>query len=279
MRVPGEGAPGGGGGLQGQTHVRPRRLPPLRLCGDEVFRRPGCGQALVVPADAPRPLVLLDVDGVLNGLPPPGRPVPWQDWRTGYARSRVGTFRIGWSPTVVAAVRGWRELADVQWLTTWGHEANDSLRELLEMPELPVAGSPDDPPEGRPDPAGEGAVPEDAVGDGGVGDGADGGGAPSERAADGGPDRSGAPAAHAAVAPAAPDRLTGRWWKFDVVRRLVRADPQRPLVWIDDDLAGQRDVQDWVRTSATCLLVAPHPASGLTEDDLRAVEDFLRRPS
>jgi hypothetical protein len=205
-----------------------------------------------------RPLVLLDVDGVLNALPPPGRPVPWGDWRTGYAQSSVGTFRISWSPTVVAAVRSWRELADVQWLTTWGHEANGSLRELLGLPELPVAGSHDDPPEGPAD----AAQPQGA--------GADAGDA-SARLADGGA------VAHAAVAPAAPDRLTGRWWKFDVVRRLVRADPGRPLVWIDDDLAGQREVQEWMQRSATCLLVAPHLASGLTADHLREVEEFLRR--
>ncbi len=96
--------------------------------------------------------------------------------------------------------------------------------------------------------------------------------APSGSADDDGP-------AHAAVAPAAPDRLTGRWWKFDAVRRLVRADPSRPIVWLDDDLAAEADVRDWMHAHTTCLLVAPEPRSGLTPDQLADVADFLKRSS
>lgn len=194
-----------------------------------------------------RPLVLLDVDGVLNALPRLGRPLPWEDWRTGVAYAEGRGFRISWSPSVVAAVWSWRELADVQWLTTWGHDANRSLRELFELPELPVAGTYDDPHLTDPDAGDPDPTP---------GRGAD---------------------AHAAVAPAAPDRLTGRWWKFDVVQRLVRADPARPIVWLDDDLAGQADIREHMERSTTCLLVAPHLSSGLTADHLREVEEFLRR--
>jgi hypothetical protein len=185
-----------------------------------------------------RPLVLLDVDGVLNAVPLWGGSDAWPDWRTGRAAAEGREFPITWSPTVVQAVRAWRERADVQWLTTWGHSANSSLRHLLELPELPVAGTYDD----------------------------------EDRAA-GDPDATGP--THAAVAPAAPDRLTGRWWKFDVVRRLVRSEPGRPLVWLDDDLAGQSDVRAWMRAETDCLLVAPDPASGLTAGQLAAVEDFL----
>ena len=183
-----------------------------------------------------RPLVLVDVDGVLNAVSLLGRSEAWDDWRVGTAEADGRTFRITWSPTVVAAVLGWRDVADVQWLTTWGHAANTSLRHLLELPELPVAGTHDAP------------VP--PVGDGET---------------------------HADVAPAAPDPFTGRWWKFDVVRALVRADPERPVVWLDDDLAGQEDIRAWMRREASCLLIAPQPASGLTTAHLDAVEAFLQR--
>jgi hypothetical protein len=133
----------------------------------------------------PLPLVLLDVDGVLNAVQAWGRSDAWDDWRTGRATADGRSFPITWSPTVVEAVRSWQALAEVQWLTTWGHDANTSLRHLLGLPELPVAGTHDDVdgPAGAPDAGG---------------------------------------AAHASVAPAAPDRLTGRWWKLDVVRRIVR---------------------------------------------------------
>jgi hypothetical protein len=93
---------------------------------------------------APSPLVLLDVDGVLNAVQAWGRSDAWDDWRTGLRDAEGRSFPITWSPSVVAAVRSWQELAEVQWLTTWGHDANASLRHLLELPELPVAGTYDD---------------------------------------------------------------------------------------------------------------------------------------
>ncbi len=186
-------------------------------------------------------MVLLDVDGVLNAVT--GRPDPrvWPDWQRGRAAADGRQWPIVWSPSVVAAVREWRTLADVHWLTTWGHHANDGLRALLDLPELRVAGTWAD--VHLPAPAGN------------TDDGA---------------------LAHAAVAPAAPDELTGRWWKFDVVRGLVRAEPTRPLVWIDDDLAGQRDIRQWMERQARCLLVAPTMDTGMRPDDVAMVGDFLR---
>lgn len=186
-----------------------------------------------------RPLVLLDVDGVLNAVPMWGGSDAWSDWRTGSATAEGRTFPIHWSPSVVAAVRAWHDRADVRWLTTWGHSANTSLRHLLDLPELPVAGTYDEAATGDP----------------------------------GDPDATGP--THASVAPAAPDRLTGRWWKFDVVRRIVRAEPRRRIVWLDDDLAGQSDVRQWMHAQTDCLLVAPDPGSGLTAGQLAAVDEFL----
>ena len=187
-------------------------------------------------ASPSRPLVLLDVDGVLNAVA--GHlSSAWDDWRSGVATAEGRTFPIHWSPTVVQAVRSWLDVADVHWLTTWGHDANASLRHLLELPELPVAGTYDEPAEGAPDREG---------------------------------------ATHAAVAPAAPDPLTGRWWKFDVVRRVVRNEPARPIVWIDDDLTAQDDVREWMRREASCLLVAPSPFSGLTPANLSSIDAYLR---
>jgi hypothetical protein len=180
--------------------------------------------------------VLLDVDGVVNALAV-GHPA-WDDWQRGHAEAMGRTWPLQWSATVAQSVQGWQELADVQWLTTWGHWANQGLHALLGLPELVVAGYPGD-----------------------------------EVALD-------APAAALAdVTPAARDELTGRWWKFDVVRRVVAAEPARPLVWVDDDLAGEVDLQEWVRAAVPdCLLVAPDSRSGLTADDLAAVDGFLAQP-
>lgn len=197
---------------------------------------PGAGHTATV-----RPLVLLDVDGVLNAVTASPDPAVWPDWQVGSAVAGGRAWPLHWSPSVVAAVRGWLDVADVHWLTTWGHDANDGLRELFGLPELPVAGThPGTSHVGSPDP-----LP-------------------------------GAPGAHAQVAPAAPDALTGRWWKFDVVREIVRADPSRRLVWVDDDLSAEDDVRAWMRRESRSLLVAPHPRTGLTSTEVEAVNRYLR---
>lgn len=190
-----------------------------------------------------RPLVLLDVDGVLNALGPPDS--SWPDWRRGAATALGRDWPIRWSPSVVAAVNGWLASAEVQWLTTWGQDANRDLHALLGLPALPVAGTHEG--------AGTGMHEDMGVA---------------------GEAQAGAPAL-AAVTPAAPDELSGRWWKFDVVRRLVRAEPGRRLVWLDDDLSTDEQVRAWTRAHADCLLIAPDPRTGLVPRHLDAVERFL----
>ena len=193
-----------------------------------------------VPA-VPAPLVLVDVDGVLNAIGPPDD--AWPDWQRGSATALGRSWPLRWSPSVTAAVQSWRDRADVRWLTTWGHDANAGLHALLGLPELPVAGTHADvaaPPTGEPDDLGRSAL--------------------------------------AGVTPAAPDELTGRWWKFDVVRLLLRAEPGRRLVWLDDDLARSEPVRAWTRAATDCLLIAPDPRTGLVAAHLRAVDRFLGAP-
>ena len=198
------------------------------------------------------PLVLLDVDGVLNALGPADD--SWSDWERGSAVAAGRTWPVRWSPSVVAAVRSWQEVADVQWLTTWGEDANAGLHALLGLPELPVAGTAQEP--AAQEPAAQEPAAQEPVQ-----------GAPATDAP-----------ALAAVTPAAPDPLSGRWWKFDVVRRLVSAQPERRVVWIDDDLVAVQGVRAWTRAHADCLLVAPDPRTGLVAPHLRSVERFLRGP-
>jgi len=189
-----------------------------------------------------RPLWLLDVDGVLNAVTRYPDEAVWPRWRNGVAHTDGGrnTWPIRWSPDVIDRLLGWRATGavDVAWLTTWGEDANVDLAPLLGLPTLPVAGSPP----GRVARAGDAA--------GAV--------------------------AHAEVAGAdAADPLTGRWWKFDVVRTLVRTDPRRPLVWTDDDLAFEPEVAAWMQEHTTSLLIAPTPRRGLGAAELDAIGGFL----
>lgn len=71
------------------------------------------------------------------------------------------------------------------------------------------------------------------------------------------------------------DPLSGRWWKFDVVRALVAEQPRRPLLWTDDDLRGRRDELLWLRRNAICLAIAPPEHLGLTPRLLRAAVEWL----
>ena len=79
------------------------------------------------------PLLLLDVDGVLNPFAAPACPA-------GYTEHELFS---GEEPVRICAAHGaWlRELAthyEIVWATAWGDEANQLLAPLLQLPGLPV---------------------------------------------------------------------------------------------------------------------------------------------
>lgn len=188
------------------------------------------------------PLWLLDVDGVLNAVTnDPDRAV-WDDWQRGEAHAQGATWPICFSPTVIRTIRRLSEgrFVDIRWLTTWKDNANGDLLELLELPAFPVAGA---------DVSAE-ASPSAITASSGDG-----------------------PPSHGAARPGRPGAK--RWWKFDIVRELVQAAPNRPLIWTDDDLWVERDAVTWVRDHArSSLVLAPPPAVGLTPRQLRRIEEF-----
>jgi hypothetical protein len=185
------------------------------------------------------PLLLLDVDGVLNALSD-GDARTWPTWRTGHAVADGTAWPIRWSPDAVARLRSWHESGhlELQWLTTWGHEANTGLRALLGLPEMVVAGTYEDA-------AAEAGSVEPAAAD-----------------------------AHAGVAPSAPDRLSGHWWKHDVVRRLRHEHPARRLIWVDDELHAASPHRTWAE-GAGIVTIGPDPRHGISPGDLSVIADVL----
>jgi hypothetical protein len=84
------------------------------------------GQDDVVPA--PPPVLLLDVDGVLNAVHP--------DLTEGWRRGTYNGDLLSWDPTVTARLRQWHEAGrvELQWLTTWTEKADELLAERMGLP-------------------------------------------------------------------------------------------------------------------------------------------------
>jgi Swiss Army Knife RNA repair-like protein len=91
-----------------------------------------------------QPVILLDVDGVLNAIARKGDPAVWPEWKSGYARAGDGVWPILWSPAVAAFFREVHAsgAAEIRWHTTWQHAAVE-IERLLDLPALAVAEAPE----------------------------------------------------------------------------------------------------------------------------------------
>lgn len=77
-----------------------------------------------------RPLVLLDVDGVLNALPQQGHlPAVSEEWQIGHATADARSWPITFAPAAIKRIFSLhtRNAVELCWLTTWGEEANGGL--------------------------------------------------------------------------------------------------------------------------------------------------------
>ncbi len=167
----------------------------------------------------PPPVLLLDVDGVLNAV---CRELP-EGWRRGTYNGYV----LSWDPTVTARLREWHESGrvELQWLTTWTQNADRLLAEPMGLPR------------GLRTHSREGVLP---TGFGG--------------------ERRGIPG----------------WWKLAAARAVAEAEPDRRIVWIDDDLAEQAaDTGEWLAAHPHVLVVAPELFVGLTHEQLDAIEAWI----
>ena len=76
----------------------------------------------------PLPVLLLDVDGVLNALR--------RDLPEGWRRGTFNGYVLSWDPTVVERLRGLHESGrvELQWLTTWTELADRLLAGPMGLP-------------------------------------------------------------------------------------------------------------------------------------------------
>jgi Swiss Army Knife RNA repair-like protein len=168
---------------------------------------------------SPAPILLLDVDGVLNAA--------LIDLPDGWRRGTFNGFVLSWDPTITARLRALHESGrvEIQWLTTWTTDADRLLAEPMELPRGLTTHSPDD------------SAPTGFLGP-----------------------------------------LGGRsgWWKLALARKVAEAEPDRRIVWIDDDLAKQaEDTGEWLAAHPHVLVIAPNLFTGLTHEQLDAIEAWL----
>jgi HAD domain in Swiss Army Knife RNA repair proteins len=172
-----------------------------------------------MPPTSDVPILLLDVDGVLNAAR--------RDLPEGWRRGTFNGFVLSWDPTVTARLRELHEAGrvEIQWLTTWLGDADRLLAEPMGLPRgLKTHGRGD-------------AAPTGFVG---------------------------------------VLRGVSGWWKLAVARAVAEAEPDRRIVWIDDDLAAQAaDTGKWLAANPHVLVVAPDLYAGLTHAELDAVEAWL----
>ncbi|SFO42577.1 hypothetical protein SAMN05660359_03369 [Geodermatophilus obscurus] len=165
------------------------------------------------------PILLLDVDGVLNS---PRRDLP-EGWRQG----SFNGYRLSWDPGITARLRELHESGrvEIQWLTTWTTDADRLLAEPMGLPR------------GLKTHARADAAPTGFLGVFGGSSG---------------------------------------WWKLTAAKEVAEAEPDRRIVWIDDDLAAQADdTGNWLAAHPHVLVVAPDLHVGLTHEQLDRVEEWL----
>ncbi|MEX5718573.1 HAD domain-containing protein [Geodermatophilus maliterrae] len=166
-----------------------------------------------------RPILLLDVDGVLNAAR--------RELREGWERGVFNGFVLSWDPTVTARLRELHESGrvEIQWLTTWTTDADRLLAAPMGLPRGLKTHA-------RADTAPTGFL-------------------------------------------ASLDGASG-WWKLALAREVAESEPDRRIVWIDDDLAEQAaDTGDWLAAHPHVLVVAPDRAVGLTHAQLDEIEAWL----
>ena len=66
------------------------------------------------------------------------------------------------------------------------------------------------------------------------------------------------------------------WWKLAAAREAALAEPDRRIVWIDDDLAVQaEETEKFLEANEHILVIAPDLYEGLTHAQLDEVEKWL----
>lgn len=174
----------------------------------------------------PRPVLFLDVDGVINAIGPKAHHGDFE--RVGVPHGGR-TWPIHYRPTIIDRLNALHRtgVVEIVWLTTWGSGAVTGIAPAVGLDRFDALPAPADLPE--------------------VADGT------------------------------WSEYPNQRWWKLGLVNRSILASPNRPVIWLDDDLA--RPIKEHLRRLHPDLpmrLVTPMQAPGLTDEHLDVIEAFAQ---
>lgn len=159
---------------------------------------------IALDVNSSKPLILLDVDGVISKIL---GGMAWKDEQ----EARVCDARVRYSPTVVELLNSFVRdgLAEIRWLTSWGKDAREQLAPAIGLDDFLTA--------------------RDAAWD------------PS---------------------------------KDTVAKDIAVACPNRPVVWIDDEVKfySMHDKAFWAQRPRTLLV---QPKNNLSREDLEQMRRFL----
>jgi hypothetical protein len=90
-----------------------------------------------------KPIILLDVDGVINMLSLKEAKALWEDTTSVNVSTlkdgKPMTYKIVYSPTVIQKINEWSKIAEVRWLTTWNARAITDLAPKLSLEAFKLA--------------------------------------------------------------------------------------------------------------------------------------------
>lgn len=71
------------------------------------------------------------------------------------------------------------------------------------------------------------------------------------------------------------DGARGAWWKLRAIRRFVREEPPRPLLWTDDDIRFELRGDDDLALDSKNLIICPDDRFGLSPTQLTRIRTYL----
>ena len=93
--------------------------------------------SLTTKSAALKPLILLDVDGVISGSNG-GNKAYWKDVK----HKTFDGYSIYYSPTVITKINQWSQVAEIRWLTSWDEKARTMIAPALGINEFELARDP-----------------------------------------------------------------------------------------------------------------------------------------